>query len=64
MKTTKIGVTATEMTSDKTEQKIIRAQPGYRRGSRMRVMLVAGRKAYRLFVAVSGRWMDGSLKDM
>jgi len=64
MKTTKTGKTATEMTSDKAMQKTIRAQPGYRRGSRMRVMRVAGRKAYRLYVEVSGQWMDGSLEDI
>lgn len=64
MKATKIGKAATEMTSDKAMQRIIRAQPGYRRGSRMRVMRVAGSRAYRLYVDVSGRWMDGSLSDM
>ncbi len=64
MKTTKIGRTAAEMTADTAMQRTIRAQPGYRRGERMRVMRVAGREAYRLYVEVSGRWMDGSLADL
>jgi hypothetical protein len=64
MKTTKIGTTAAEMTSDKAMQRTIRAQPGYRRGAMMRVARVSGRKAYRLYVQVSGQWMDGSLADL
>jgi hypothetical protein len=64
MKTTKIGTTATEMTSDRYQQRIIRAQPGYRRGSRMRVARRAGKKTYRLYVEVGSKWMDGSLEDM
>jgi hypothetical protein len=64
MKTTKIGTTAAEMTSDKAMQRTIRAQPGYRRGARMRVARVAGRKAYRLYVLIGGQWMDGSLADL
>ena len=62
--TTQTGRTATEMTRDKAMQAIIRAQPGYRRGATMRVMRTAQRKAYRLYVDVEGRWMDGSLEDM
>jgi hypothetical protein len=64
MKTTKIGTTAAEMTSDKAMQKVIRAQPGYRRGVIMRVARVEGSKAYRLYVLVGGQWMDASLQDM
>ena len=64
MRTTKIGTTAVEMTNDKAMQRAIMAQPGYKPGARMRVMRVAGRKAYRLYVAVSGQRMDGSLADM
>jgi hypothetical protein len=64
MKTTKIGTTAAEMTSDKAMQRTIRAQPGYRRGAMMRVARVEGSKAYRLYVLVGGQWMDASLHDM
>jgi hypothetical protein len=64
MRTTRTGTSAAEMTSDKTLQKVIRAQPGYRRGAMMRVSRVSGRKAYRLYVQVGGQWMDASLQDM
>ena len=64
MKTTKIGRTAAEMTADAATQQLIRAQPGYRRGERMRVMRVAGRRAYRLYIKIGERWMDGSLADI
>lgn len=63
-KTTKIGTSAAEMTADTAMQRTIRAQPGYRRGERMQVKRVAGRKAYRLYVEIGGRWMDASLSDM
>jgi hypothetical protein len=61
---TKVGTTAGQMTTDPRLRKEIKAQPGYRSGSKMRVLKVEGRKAYRLYVAVAGRWVDGSLADM
>ncbi len=64
MKTTKIGRIASDMTADTAMQRKIREQPGYRLGEWMRVMRVAGRKAYRLYVEVNGNWMDGSLEDI
>jgi hypothetical protein len=64
MRTTKIGTTAVEMSRDRKMQRTIMEQPGYKPGARMRVMRVAGRKAYRLYVEVGCQWMDGSLADM
>jgi hypothetical protein len=52
------------MSRDRTMQRTIIEQPGYKPGARMRVMRVAGRKAYRLYVEVGCQWMDGSLADM
>ncbi len=62
--TTMIGKTASEMTQSPALRKAIRRQPGYRPGTNMRVMRVAGRNAYRLYADVDGRWMDASLNDM
>jgi hypothetical protein len=42
--------------------KAILDQPGYRRKSEMTIAQVE--TGYRLFVRVSGQWMDGSLKDL
>jgi len=45
--------------------KIIKDQPGYRRGQTMAIhKTTAGLGAYRLFTLVSGRWMDASLQDL
>jgi protoporphyrinogen oxidase len=61
---TKVGTKAEQMTTDATLRTEIKAQPGYRSGMKMRVLKVEGRKAYRLYVAVASRWVDGSLADM
>jgi hypothetical protein len=42
---------------------IIRDQPGYRRGEEMAIMKATS-GGFRLFVRVSGKWMDGSLNDL
>ena len=42
---------------------IIRSQPGYRRGQRMRLAITVD-GGIRLYVSVNGRWMDASLSDI
>ena len=43
--------------------KLIRAQPGYRRGHKMRIGKTDN-GGKRLYVEICGQWMDGSLQDM
>jgi hypothetical protein len=41
---------------------LVRSQPGYRRGERMSIFPVYGRRSeYRLYVEVEGAWSDASL---
>ena len=44
-------------------QKIIRNQPGYRRGNLMTIRK-AKTGGYRLYALIGNQWMDGSLQDM
>jgi len=55
---TSIFTAAAQIDAPERVKKIIVAQPGYRRGEKMQI------HNRRLWVAVAGKWMDGSLADI
>ena len=54
---------AAQLKATPAARRLLAGQPGYNKGATMRVAKTTT-GAYRLYVAVQGQWMDGSLKDL